>query len=136
MRKLNENERLVRLDDMPVNEEPCYLIVDANTADTSKVETLQADEVLICAGSIANAEQRQAAYERYLQCKAGAIPTHTSKRMSTPFYIKLSLSEIDLKTGMTEAELTACKEIGKELAEKVKQQEERKNVKENQNDTY
>lgn len=128
MRKLNENERLVRLENMPINEQPCYIIIEASAAGESVTETLQADEVLICAGRIANAEQRQAAYERYMQaCKTGVTPPRVGEKMSTPFYIKLPLSEIDTKTGMTETELATCKEIGKELA-KVKQREDNENV--------
>lgn len=120
MRKLNENERLVRLEDMPINEEPCFIIVEANAVGDRATETLKDDEVLICAGSITNAEQRQAAYERYMQAKTSVTPPRADKRMSTSFYIKLSLSEIDAKTGMTKTELVACKDIAKELAIKVK----------------
>lgn len=115
MRKLNENERLVQLEDMPINEEPCYIIVDASEADPAKVVTVQSDEVLVCAGSISNAEQRQAAYERYKAIKAGLPPPSKETRICTQFYIKVPISEINHKTGLTQGEEDMCNEFAQEV---------------------
>lgn len=120
MKKLNKIECLIQLEGMPINEEACYIIVDASEADPAKVVTLQKGEVLVCAGSIANAEQRQAAYERYKQAIAtGVTPPRAGAELSTPFYVKVNISEIDKRTGLTYGEEAACTEIAKDLVKKI-----------------
>jgi hypothetical protein len=121
MKKLNKNECLIPLEGMPVNEEPCYIVVDVSKADPAKVVTLQKGEVLVCAGSIANAEQRQAAYERYMKAvESGTTPPRADTKSSTPFYVKVDISEINKRTGLTHGEEAACTEIAKTLVEKFK----------------
>lgn len=122
MKKLNENECLVRLEGMPVNEEPCYIIVDVKKVAPANIVTVNEGEVLVCAGSIANAEQRQAAYERYKLAKeSGTTPPRAGAQASTPFYIKVPMTEVDPKTGMLSSEMSACKTIAKEALGKMKQ---------------
>lgn len=121
MKKLNENECLVRLEGMPVNEEPCYIIVDVKKVAPANIVTVNEGEVLVCAGSIANAEQRQAAYERYKEAIAtGITPPRAGTKLSTPFYVKVDISEINKRTGLTYGEEAACTEIAKTLVEKFK----------------
>lgn len=123
---LKENERLVLLDNMPRDGASCFVIADASTADPAKVVPLGEGECLVLAGTITTADQMQAARERYENLLAAGTPAHIQPGRSeaVPFYQIIPISDINKKTGLTDEEMKACRELVSDVAERHQKEKE------------
>ncbi|WP_306568883.1 hypothetical protein [Faecalispora jeddahensis] len=127
MVELKGTERLVRGGTLHFTDgstEDFFFIVAAKDAAPERAATLEDGMRLVQAGTISDTETLTEARERYsVFTKTGTMPPRT--KSPTPYYIKVPVADIDPKTGLTNGEATALKDIAKTIVREIELKKEK-----------